>query len=395
MGSLLCLLLIALLCCANVVSDLAAESANDNEPGIAYHEASKVGVLSSSSNVGDRTGLIDRVDARSYGLIDPAGDDVESGVGQDKSNDVFSFPIGDTSGASYTYQETVDAPSNVIIGSTGEGVVNEPDHGVSRVDTPSSSLDVNIGDVTDQNFYNVSQSPLSESGNDQANGDDQANGNDQANGSPHKSPDPSDVSTRDTSADSALPSVQVSTQTAAFPPAGGATDELALVLAAKIDENRRLSEELRGVTTQLEELYVVIDTLNATLTTFESTGMDYVTAIAKLEEIYQRDVTALQERLHAAERNATLYENRAHFAKNERTIARLSQENCMLELEAARHTHRDEAEALRAEMKALKAARSATESIPHAGTKVTAKVMWCALYYVADKTSGSAAVTVL
>jgi prefoldin subunit 5 len=383
MCSFVCLLLIALLCCAGVASDLAAESANDDIPSIVYHEASNVGVLSSSSNGGDRTDVIDRAVAKSYGLIDPAGDNVENGVGQDKpSNDVFSSHGGDRSGASYQ-QDQDDTPSNVIIGSTGEGVTDEPHHGTARVDTLASSSDAHMGDVTDQNFHDVCRSPLSE------------NGNDQANGNPHLSPDPSDVSTRDTSASSALPSIQVSTQTAALPPAGGATDELALALAAKIEENRRLGEELRGVTTQLEELYVVIDTLNATLTTFESTGMDYVTAIAKLEEMYQRDVTALQERLHAAERNATLYENRAHFAKNERTIARLSQENCMLELEAARHTHRDEAEALRAEMKALKAARSAAESIPHAGTKVTDKVMWFTLYSVADKTSGSAAVPVL
>jgi hypothetical protein len=365
MCSFVCLLLIALLCCAGVASDLTAESANDDIPSIVYHEASNVGVLSSSSNGGDRTDLIDRADARSYGLIDPAGDNVENGVGPDKSsNDVFSSHGDDRSGAYSAYQQDQDdTPSNVIIGSTGEGVTNEPDHGTARVDTLSSSPDAHVGDVTDQNLQDVYRSRLSE------------NGNDQANGNTYLSPDPSDVSTRDTNASSALPLIQASTQTAALPPAGDATDELALALAAKIEENRRLGDELRGVTTQLEELYVVIDTLNATLTTFESTGMDYVTAIAKLEEMYQRDVTALQERLHAAERNATLYENRAHFAKNERTIARLSQENCMLELEAARHTHRDEAEALRAEMKALKAARSATESIPHAGTKVTDKVM--------------------
>lgn len=149
-----------------------------------------------------------------------------------------------------------------------------------------------------------------------------------------------------------------------------------------IEENTGLQSKLSNLTEKLEKLHGVIDYLNTTLTAFEVASADTTMAVAKLQEEHEREVESLREKLRVAERNATLYENRAHFAKNERTIARLSQDNCMLELEAARHTHFDELEALRGEIKSLRAAKPVvcapgSGPVPKGNEKVRRIVQQC------------------
>lgn len=69
---------------------------------------------------------------------------------------------------------------------------------------------------------------------------------------------------------------------------------------------------------------------------------------------HAEQVRTLTDRLAAAERNSTTLEIRARLEKNEKIIARLSTDNCILELEAARHLHQEEVDELRAEIARLK-----------------------------------------
>jgi hypothetical protein len=148
---------------------------------------------------------------------------------------------------------------------------------------------------------------------------------------------------------------------------------LTTTLSEKEIENSDLRAQLVSVTIQLSELGGVIHTLNQTLTSLEVDRAGSSESTKQLEAKFQEEIQGLQEKVRVAERNATLLENRAHYARNERNMAKLSQENCLLELEATRHTQLDEVEALRAELSALKKTKP-VQCAPSPAGKHTEKV---------------------
>ena len=140
-----------------------------------------------------------------------------------------------------------------------------------------------------------------------------------------------------------------------------ATQQIASLTAAKVALKAALAtstdNELR-LNDQLNELRGQVVAVSIALATAQSENQSRANITStQLEEHtkqHTEQVRLLTDRLAAAERNASTLEIRARLEKNEKVIARLSTDNCLMELEAARHLHQEEVDELRKEIANLK-----------------------------------------
>lgn len=126
---------------------------------------------------------------------------------------------------------------------------------------------------------------------------------------------------------------------------------LKVALSTSADNERTLNKQVIELRNQLS---VANNALAAVQGECQSRANISSRELDKHTKQHVEQVRTLAEKLAAAERNATTLEIRARLEKNEKIIARLSTDNCLLELEAARHLHQEEVAELTAEIANLK-----------------------------------------
>ena len=142
-------------------------------------------------------------------------------------------------------------------------------------------------------------------------------------------------------------------------------ENLTITLNSIIHENNQKHEEITLLNSQLIELKSKYNDLNNNYIELEQKYITNNNTIILLKENHSNDISNIINKLHVSERNASLLEIKAHIAKNEKNVAKLSYENCILELEATRHIQSDEMEALKQEIievKKMKNIHSTTSS---------------------------------
>lgn len=157
------------------------------------------------------------------------------------------------------------------------------------------------------------------------------------------------------------------------------TDEREALLVT-IDEMKKteysFANEIAALRRELTSYNETVTDLRSQITTLQ--GSHQVSTESKQEErqVFETEKQELLDKIVLAERNSSGLAIKAKLERNERTIAQLSYQNCLLELEGVRSGQLDDMSELRTELAALKRKRE-VKCKPCSSTQVSQLCYLC------------------